>query len=310
MSTSLTFFPVSGDFQAVDDVLPQATTSAPRLDPVSALVTFTPRLPKGFHAFIADYQVSTNTNNKQTIALVGAITGGTYLLAFEGVWLSAGLAPGATAAAVQTALRALSTIGAGNVNVVGPNGGPYAVEFVGALANQTLPQFDVDYSQLTASSGSAGVSVVMLQPGSTSRVAPTAISIPVRQGRIWTNGRLCSVNVVDSVDVDLVPNLPALGIAFDLVYDVTFTAVRFNGVGQDFAPYAFTAPVDTTGICITGPALEKLPYQPPISSTWYPGYDPSTDIGSHNTGYHWGDGPYTQPSDGHVTHIRRRAKIA
>lgn len=274
MSTSLTFFPVSGDFQAVDDVLPQAETSVPRVRPVSSLVTFTPRLPRGFMALVNDYQVSQNTNNKQTIRLVGAITGGLYALEFQGVWTDPGIAPGATSATVQTALRALSTIGAGNVNVTGPTGGPYEAEFVGALANQTLPQMLADYTELVASSGSAAVSVVMLEPGSTSRVAPAAIEIPPRQGRIWTNGRLCSIDVVDSPDVQLLPNLAALGIDFDLIYDVTFTATRFNGVGQFMAPFAFTAPVDTTGVCITDPDTELLPWERPVSSTWYPGWSP------------------------------------
>lgn len=311
MSTTLSYFTVSGDFQAVDDVMVQSTTSVPDIDSVSALVKFTPRLPQGFQAFIGDYQVSQNTNNKQTITLIGAITGGTYALEFAGVWTATPLAPGATATTVQTALRALSTIGSGNVNVTGPTGGPYAVEFVGALANQTLPQILADYSELTTSSGSAGVQVVMLQPGSVSRVAPTGISIPARQGRIWTNGRLCSINVVDSPGVELLPNLLALGLGSDLIYDVSFSAVRFNGIDQVIAPYAFAAPVDTTGVCITDPALEKLPYEPPIATTWYPGYDTShvggavlhlvsPGVPSSDTSYHWGDGPYTTTDDGHV----------
>lgn len=318
MSTTLSFFPVTGDFQAVDDVLIQSTTITPPVDVVSALVNFTPRLPRGFQAFVSDLQVSTNTNNKQTITLIGAITGGTYALEFSGVWTATGIAPGASAGTVQTALRALSTIGSGNVNVTGPNGGPYDCEFVGALANQALPQMIADYSELTASSGSPGVRIVMLQPGSVSRVAPAAISIPVRQGRIWTNGRLCSINVNDSPGVDLLPNLPALGIDFDLIYDVTFSAVRFNGVDQTIAPYAFVAPTDTTSVCITDPLLDKLEYQSPIATTWYPGYDPSTTSFSRisayssgsqtvaDPGYHWGDGPYTQSSDGSVSHIRSR----
>lgn len=313
MTATLSFFTVTGDFQAVDDVLIQSTDSTPDIDTVSALVNFTPRLPKGFQAFVDDYQVSTNTNNKQTITLIGAITGGTYALEFSGVWTATPIAPGATAATVQTVLRALSTIGAGNVNVTGPDGGPYAAEFVGALANQTLPQMLADYSELTTSSGSAGVRIVMLQPGSVSRVAPTAISIPARQGRIWTNGRLCSINVVDSPGVELVPNLLELGLGFDLIYDVTFTAVRFNGIDQTLAPYAFRAPTDTTSVCITDPALEKLAYQTPLATTWYPGYDPAPtasvlhlvasgglSVPSSDTSYHWGDGPYTTTDDGHV----------
>lgn len=157
----------------------------------------------------------------------------------------------------------------------------------------------------------------MLNPGSTSRVAPSAVSIPARMGRIWTNGRLCSINVIDTPDVDLVPNLPALGLEFDLIYDVSFSAVRFNGTDQMLAPFAFRAPLDTTPVCITDPALDKLEYQPPIATTWYPGYDPTAQnislISSSGgttvlaePGYRWGDGPYTTTQDGNVSHVVRR----
>jgi hypothetical protein len=310
MSTTLSFFQVTGDYQAVDDVIPQSTTSTPDLDAVSALVTFTPRLPKGFQAFIADYQVSSNTNNKQTIQVIGAVTGGTYALSFQSVWTT-DIAPGISAATLQTTLRALSTIGAGNVNVTGPTGGPYDVEFVGALANQTLPQMLADWDQLEVSSGAPAVSVVMLQPGSTSRIAPTALSFPPRVGRIWTNGRLCSINVADSVGVDLVPNLPALGMDFDLIYDVTYSAVRFNGVNQVIAPFAFKAPVDTTAVCITDPALDRLPYEVPLRGTWYPGWDPTIDPSGSGGGV-FGDpwsvgGPLWQIWSSHdpaIVHLR------
>jgi hypothetical protein len=39
---------------------------------------------------------------------------------------------------VQTALQALSTIGAGNATVAGSAGGPYTVTFAGTLANQNV----------------------------------------------------------------------------------------------------------------------------------------------------------------------------
>lgn len=278
MTTSLTFFPVSGDYQAVDDVEVQATTSAPRVEGVQGLAVFTARVPKGFTAYVADYQISHNNNSIQTIRLIGAITGGTYGLEFGGVWTPTGISPSASAATIQTALEALSSVGVGNVHVTGAN--PlFQAEFIGALGNSPQPQMLSDPTDLTVSSGTPHVEVVMLQPGSVSRVAPTAIAIPPRIGRIWTTGRLSSINVTDSPNVELVSNIPALGLPFDLIYDVTFSAVRFNGINRDLAPFAFLAPVDASAICLTDPSLERLKYQPPLADTWYPGWMPTAPAG-------------------------------
>jgi NHL repeat len=50
------------------------------------------------------------------------------------------LSPAASAATIQAALEGLTTIGAGNVSVTGPNGGPWAVEFTGRFAGADVPQ--------------------------------------------------------------------------------------------------------------------------------------------------------------------------
>lgn len=63
--------------------------------------------------------------------------GGTYRLSFEGA-RSAALADDAAAADVQTALRALRTIGATGVGVSGSAGGPYTVTFAGTLEKQAV----------------------------------------------------------------------------------------------------------------------------------------------------------------------------
>lgn len=69
----------------------------------------------------------------QTITTTGSPTGGTFTVTEEGQTTTA-IAYNATAATVQTALQALSTIGAGNVTVTGSAGGPYTVTFTGVLA--------------------------------------------------------------------------------------------------------------------------------------------------------------------------------
>jgi hypothetical protein len=62
-----------------------------------------------------------------------------FTLTFSGQ-TTAPIAAGATAAAVRTALEALSNIAVGDVAVTGDPGGPYTVTFGGALANTNVAQ--------------------------------------------------------------------------------------------------------------------------------------------------------------------------
>src|SRR4029077_10616438 len=63
---------------------------------------------------------------------LGAPTAGTFTLTF-GAQTTGALAFNAAAAAVASALAALSSVGSGNVAVIGSAGGPYTVLFVEAL---------------------------------------------------------------------------------------------------------------------------------------------------------------------------------
>lgn len=99
----------------------------------------------------------------QTVTILNA-TGGTFALGFRGVG-TAQLAFNAAAAAVQTALQGLSTIGASNATVAGSAGGPYTVTFAAALAGQDLPLLTADSSQLVGT-GSQDVQIVMTTRGS------------------------------------------------------------------------------------------------------------------------------------------------
>lgn len=92
-------------------------------------------------------------NSRQTVTLSGG--GGTddYRLNFRGQQ-TANIDEAAAASAVQTALEALSTIGAGNVAVSGSAGGPYTVTFQGTLAGQ-------DVELMTASNTTGGLAVAI-----------------------------------------------------------------------------------------------------------------------------------------------------
>jgi flagellar hook protein FlgE len=96
-------------------------------------------------------------NEEQTITITGSPTGGTFTLSFGGE-TTAALDFDATAAEVDTALEALSTIGAGNVNCTGAAlpGGSIVVEFTGTLAGQDVAMMTIDDSGLTGGTSPTG----------------------------------------------------------------------------------------------------------------------------------------------------------
>lgn len=112
---------------------------------------------------------------KQTNGLYGPYTvsnevqtlteGGSGLTSFTVTWngqTTASIAAAATAAQVQSALEALSNVGAGNVTVTGNAGGPYTVTFQGALAGT-----DVAAMTTTPTGGTGTVTVATTTAGGT-----------------------------------------------------------------------------------------------------------------------------------------------
>ncbi|MFR9773044.1 major capsid protein [Nocardia sp. SC052] len=98
----------------------------------------------------------TTVNEVQTPTISGSPTGGTFTLTFKGQ-TTAPLAYNATAAQVQAALAALSTIGAGNVAVTGSAGGPYTVTFQALLGATNVPAMTATGSFTGGSSPSIAV---------------------------------------------------------------------------------------------------------------------------------------------------------
>jgi hypothetical protein len=100
----------------------------------------------------------------QTVTIGAEATGGTFKLSFRGEQTAA-IAHNAAAAAVDAALEALASIGAGNVAVTGDAGGPYTVTFGGALAGEALPllvlsenKLDGEGADVTIVETTAGIS--------------------------------------------------------------------------------------------------------------------------------------------------------
>jgi hypothetical protein len=118
-------------------------------------------------------------NEKQSVTIGGAPTGGTFTLSFGGE-TTAGIPHDAIASEVEGALEALSSIGEGNVNVSGSAGGPWTVEFIRDLGNQDVATMTKNAGGLTGGSNPT-VTVAVVTPGSTG-------------GGIWT--------VVPTVDAE------------------------------------------------------------------------------------------------------------
>lgn len=104
---------------------------------------------------------SAGTNEIQTVTFRGTPTGGTFTLTFQGETTSA-LAYNASAATVETALEALTSVTSGDVSVSGDAGGPYTIEFTGNYAATNVPIMSSDGSSLT---GGNTVSVEVVTEG-------------------------------------------------------------------------------------------------------------------------------------------------
>jgi hypothetical protein len=165
---------------------------------------------------------------------------------------------------VRDIIAALPGVGAGNVAVTGPLNGVYTIAFGGTLAGTDMPQITANGSLLV---GLLPNSTLERTATGTSQVArDSALAIPQRNGRIW-NGQLSTIDISDTTDVQLVSNTAPLGLAArgipSLIYDVKFSQVTYAKNSQVISDFAFTAPTDSTPICITDPALNRLDYLGP-----------------------------------------------
>lgn len=124
--------------------------------------------------------VALSTNEVQTITVTGAPTGGNFTITYDGQ-TTAAIAHNANAAAVQSALEALSNIAVGDVVVTGgPGPGtPWVVEFRGNLAQTNVPSMTTTDSFTGGSLPASAVAVT------TAGSAPTAIELaPIAPGQV------------------------------------------------------------------------------------------------------------------------------
>ena len=147
---------LSGTFDATDDVL-----LASLCDQVNAFIEG----PAGTGRILAPRPVGSgvaSANEIQSVTLAkggGAVTGGTWTLTFNGSTTTA-IPWNADGTAVQAILRLLPTINGANVTVAGAAGGPYTVEFIGALAGLAQSLMTASAAGLTVAPCTATVALV------------------------------------------------------------------------------------------------------------------------------------------------------
>lgn len=254
---------VTGDWRNATEPVPSGTTNVFNVEVVTGLVDLVPRVPLGTQIYLPDYQVQGN-NEVQRLGFDGDPASGTYTARFKGSAASAAIPHNATPTQLRTALEALSTVGAGNLSITGGYTVDYLIEFVGALANTDQPLFEI----VTDSVVGGDPAFTIETPGKPILFRDTAVVLdPVFEARIW-EGRLSTINVEDTLDFtvpaatpEVLASLQAQGID-ELIYDVRFRRTVYAQATRDLRPFGVVATGANTSVCLTDPALPRVPYEP------------------------------------------------
>ncbi len=168
--------------------------TAAGLSPATAIPSGSTNLPVAFSIVLAKLQSlfllcdqavtlkAGGVNAVQQIAITGTPTGGTFTLSFGGQ-ATAAIAYSATAAQVQSALVALTSIGAGGVTCTGGPlpGSPVSITFAGLNAVQPVALITANTSGLTG-----GTSPAATLTTTTTGVNPdTTLSLLANDPLIW-----------------------------------------------------------------------------------------------------------------------------
>ncbi|QBP29683.1 hypothetical protein SEA_TYPHA_26 [Mycobacterium phage Typha] len=106
-------------------------------------------------------------DEQHQVTITGSPDDGVWTYGWQGESeVTEGLAPDATAADVQSAIEALSYVGAGNVTVEGVAGGPYLITYAGALGSQDIPHGIADGTALEGGTAPAATCTVTVEGGS------------------------------------------------------------------------------------------------------------------------------------------------
>jgi hypothetical protein len=209
---------------------------------------------------------ATGTSEVQKITLPAA-DGGSFTITFDGQTTNA-IAWNAASSAVDTAVEALSTVGAGNVAVTGNAGGPYTLTFGGTLANKNVAEVTTTGS-LTSSGNPVNTpeTIVTMTPGDASSAADTFNSVAATD-YIYVTGDVPGAYTFRLYqDTNTNGQLDAADErATELI---TMTVVDAGGTGTTVATTDDVAPVitATSPINIGLPITAKFGYTKNLSTT-------------------------------------------
>lgn len=196
---------------------------------------------------------TTTINEKQRIVINGAPTGGTYTLRFNyGMTpqTTSALAFDASVSAVQAALEALSSIGAGNVEVTG-TASSYVVEFKGSLAGVDVPELVPDWASLTGGSSVTITSTTIIDGRSDPAQDHYFQSMTLNYGNngeeilgtagvvdvqgINPGGRECTITcqrILKKGDTETFKDLSGTADTFDLKFDIQGFSTAGDGLDR------------------------------------------------------------------------------
>ncbi|WP_136246207.1 hypothetical protein [Mycobacterium intracellulare] len=222
----------------------------PDIQPISGTIEFRPRIPSGKLVWAPDLDPPQGValasikarfdmdgvlrtiqdaavNEQQTITVSANPAGDPFTIAFDGSEQSAPIPRNADNVTVQAALEALSTIGASNVAVSGPAGGPWVATFNDARGNQDVPQLVPSTPDITVVTNRGGT----LAAGVKLTANTAVLGLGTYDPKSETGG---------------------------LVYDCIFSNVVYNKGPQEIHPFAIEAPA-AGGTTVDLAELTKLP---------------------------------------------------
>lgn len=216
----------------------------PDQQPISCTVEFRPRIPAGKLVWVptllppqglalpsitgrcdSDGVLRTiqdaAVDEQQTIT----VTGNPFTVSFKSV-ATGNLSSTAAAAQVQTAIEALSTVGASNAAVSGPNGGPFVVTFNDALGDQDVPQMTATNATITTTRAGTLAAGVKLTAGT------SVLGLGAYNPQSETGG---------------------------LVYDCIFSNVLYSKKIQTIDPFGFVALPEWAGTVVDLATVTRVP---------------------------------------------------
>lgn len=177
-----------------------AVRSVPSSAAISRLVSVAADLSFGVNLFGTAHAAYVGRSAQQLLHIVDS-DGGTWTVTFDSQTTPA-LAYNLSASTLQAALQALSSIGVGNVTVLGGPGGvkPFLVLFAGALANTPVGLLLTNSSLLTGPAGlDPRATVRSLSPGYSADddyglLDETTVSFYTENGGLFTTGTILDLS--------------------------------------------------------------------------------------------------------------------